>query len=230
MSNQWSPERLDALNRLTTAARLLSTAVHETSNALQVISGNAELAEAQAGDPEKVRTRVQTIKTQADRAGIRLRGLAALSTAPAAGVRGRVDLKQVAERAVDFRRYTLSRARIAVSIEVTGDATVLADDNALVRVVTNLILNAEQAMAGKAGAAIALRVAADDSHVTLSVSDNGPGVPDDRREGIFRPFEDGGQAGCGLAVARWLVEKDGGTLTLDASASCATFVIAFARR
>jgi len=37
----WTPERLDALNRLTTVAKLLSTAVHETGNALQVISGHA---------------------------------------------------------------------------------------------------------------------------------------------------------------------------------------------
>src|SRR5262249_43819601 len=48
VSNQWSPERLDALNRLTTTARLLSTAIHETGNALQVISGQAEMIEAQA--------------------------------------------------------------------------------------------------------------------------------------------------------------------------------------
>jgi len=230
VSNQWSPERLDALNRLTTAARLLSTAVHETSNALQVISGNAELAEAQAGEADRVKARVQTIKTQADRAGLRLRGLAALASAPLGGTRTRVDLKQVAERALDLRRYTLSRTRVAVSIEVAGDPTadavVLADDQALLRVVTNLVLNAEQALAGKAGGAITMRIAADGPCVTLSVADNGPGVPDDRRDRIFLPFENAGQSGCGLAVARWLVEKDGGTLTLAPSHTAgATFVL-----
>ena len=229
MSNQWSPDRLDALNRLTTAARLLSTAIHETSNALQVISGNAELAEAQAGDADKVKARAQTIKAQADRAGLRLRALAALASAPPGGTRARIDLKQVAERALDLRRYTLSRTRIAVSIEVaaeaSGGAVALADNQALLRVVTNLVLNAEQALAGKAGGAITMRIAADGPRVTLAVSDNGPGVPDDRRERIFLPFDNAGQSGCGLAVARWVVEKDGGTLTLDATATGATFVM-----
>jgi C4-dicarboxylate-specific signal transduction histidine kinase len=215
-SADWPLERLDALNRLTTAARLLSTAVHETSNSLQVMSGNAEMLEAQAGsttaDPEKMRNRAQAIKSHADRAGARLRALSALA-APSPGAKRPVDLRRLAEQAVDLRRYTLARARVAVAIE--GEAvTVVADDLALTRVLANLVLNAEVALAGQPSPAITVRVALAGAEATVTVADNGPGLAADRGPSLFDPFV--GTAGCGLAVSRFLAEGQGGRLDLDA--------------
>ena len=213
-STTWSPERLDALNRLTTASRLLSTAVHETSNSLQVISGNAELIEAQAGqspDVDKVRGRTQTIKAHADRAGARLRALVALASglAPA---RRPLDLRHVAEQAVDLRRYTLARARVAVMIEGES-ASVLADELAVTRILANLVLNAEVAITGRPDPKIAIRVATADRVAQLTVTDSGPGVPPARVATLFDPFV--ADSGCGLAVCRWLANGQGGRLEFD---------------
>src|SRR5881394_1657663 len=108
----WSPEQLDALNRLTTVARLLSTAVHETGNALQVISGNAEMIEAGAADAAKSGERAHRIKVHADQAGARLQFLAALAN-PDVSPPARLDLRRLAEHAIDLRRYSLNRARVA---------------------------------------------------------------------------------------------------------------------
>ena len=67
----------------------------------------------------------------------------------------------------------------------------------------------------------------------LTVADDGPGVPPDDRDRVFERFtrlddarsaRDGG-AGLGLAIARDIAERHGGTLTLDDGSPGARFVL-----
>ena len=55
---------------------------------------------------------------------------------------------------------------------------------------------------------------ADGHYATIHVSDNGPGVPDDRKEKIFEPFVSTKETGMGLglAVSRRIIEAHGGTI------------------
>jgi signal transduction histidine kinase len=60
------------------------------------------------------------------------------------------------------------------------------------------------------------------SEVTITVDDNGPGIPDDQKAAAFEPFSRGDTArgqpedgfGLGLAIARQIVERHGGAITL----------------
>lgn len=57
---------------------------------------------------------------------------------------------------------------------------------------------------------------------TVTVSDNGPGVPGEERERIFEPFvrlpySPRGGTGLGLAIVRRTAEAHGGTVTCDSS-------------
>ncbi|MDC7684724.1 ATP-binding protein [Asticcacaulis sp. BYS171W] len=95
--------------------------------------------------------------------------------------------------------------------------TVMADSVAMKRILCNLFENAHR-YAG--GARVALRHEGD--WVVVTVSDDGPGVPDADLETVFEPFHrlessrnrDTGGAGLGLSVARALAEAHKGTLTL----------------
>ena len=71
-------ERLNAINRLTVVARLLSSAVHDTRNALQIITGHAELFAETSHDVDRSRERSRSILTQAERATQRMQGLVML--------------------------------------------------------------------------------------------------------------------------------------------------------
>lgn len=217
------PERLDTINRLTTAARLLSNAIHEARNALQIISGNAELLEVQPLDPERVRTRARTIALQAERAASGLLELAALAAdpprvpaSPPAMTPATVDLRAVVERAVALRRASLGRSRITLSVAPAPEPLpVNAGALELLRLVANLVLNAERAVGAHPSGTIVVSMAADGGRVRLAVTDNGPGVALADRAQLFAPFAGECGPGLGLYVARWRAEACGGALDLE---------------
>ena len=99
---------------------------------------------------------------------------------------------------------------------------VLADGSRIVQVLNNLFANA----ARHAPASSPIRVAAahDGTHVAVSVSDEGPGIPADRLPGLFRKYPVPGDgdaepglrgSGLGLAICKGLVEAHGGRIRAE---------------
>ncbi len=87
------------------------------------------------------------------------------------------------------------------------------------QVVINLLANAHRHTPSGSRIAISGRVAAGTAQLT--VSDNGPGIPDEEREAIFRRFHRlsaaGEGSGLGLAIARHIVELHGGQLDAESA-------------
>ncbi|KQX38044.1 hypothetical protein ASD04_10450 [Devosia sp. Root436] len=102
----------------------------------------------------------------------------------------------------------------------TPETLVLNVDAAqLGRVLLNLLKNAREALeaASVAAPAVSVTVAEDADTITLSVSDNGPGLPPRARANLFVAFEGSARAGgtgLGLAIAREITEAHGGRLLL----------------
>ncbi|WP_443749517.1 HAMP domain-containing sensor histidine kinase [Asticcacaulis solisilvae] len=100
---------------------------------------------------------------------------------------------------------------------IEHNVMVRGDMVALKRILTNLIENACR-YAGHCRVSVATL----DGTVTISVADDGPGLPEDMLETVFEPFyrmeesrnRNTGGTGLGLSVARALAEAHGGTLTL----------------
>lgn len=228
MSNRdvLSPERLNTTNRLTVVARLLSSAVHDARNAMQIITGHAELFAESAADPDKARERSKSILTHSERATQRLHSLVLMGQEAEAAL-GRFELRALAEEVYGLRKSSFGRARIKVTVlPASGEFWVRAVRPGLVRAAANLMLNAERAVAGRPGAEIQFLVSEDGGRVRLTVRDNGPGVEPDRIETLFEPFGPGTGPGIGLCVSRWLVERSGGTLSLASNSEAgAEFVI-----
>lgn len=91
-----------------------------------------------------------------------------------------------------------------------------ADRNHLYRVLVNLLRNAAEAGASR----MRVRVREADGMLAIELSDDGPGLPDKVRAGLFRPFTSTsrrGGAGLGLAIARDLMLAHGGDITLVAT-------------
>jgi two-component system, NtrC family, C4-dicarboxylate transport sensor histidine kinase DctB len=223
MSNEFArtPSATDllTLNRAATVARLLAGVAHEVNNALQVIGGTTELLQVTPGLPASVAEGLQRIAVQNARAATAIQEVM-LFARQKIDVTGRTNLREVANRSVALRAFSIGRARLTIAVDVpsTGRFLVTGNDTLLQLAVLNLIVNAEQALAGQKGGAIRLELEESPGYVVLRVSDNGPGVDGAAAEQLFesffttRPREEA--SGLGLSVARLAAEQSGGSLTL----------------
>lgn len=110
------------------------------------------------------------------------------------------------------------RAGMTLVAERLEPATVVADRDAVVQVLTNLLENAERF--GPAGQRVQLELRIEGSGAVLTVDDEGAGIPAAERERVFEPFvHDPASpgAGVGLAVSRQLVDLMDGSLTCTAA-------------
>lgn len=104
------------------------------------------------------------------------------------------------------------------------------DRTQLIRVVTNLVKNAIQALEGVPNPKILVRVEELATMVSISVSDNGIGISEENKEKVFEPkftTKTSGM-GLGLAMVKNLVETYGGSITLSSKRNKGTiFTVRF---
>ncbi|MDP3599703.1 MAG: ATP-binding protein [Bosea sp. (in: a-proteobacteria)] len=102
-------------------------------------------------------------------------------------------------------------------LTVVGDPLVVVRPDAFRRLMTNLVSNA-----ARYGDRIAIRATHDARYLIVMIDDDGPGIPADQREDVFRPFfrldearnVDSGGTGLGLAIARDIARAHGGDIIL----------------
>ena len=117
---------------------------------------------------------------------------------------------------VDALQPMAGMAGVKLSIDcadMLGDAEIEIDVTQMRRVVQNLVVNAVQATEPQRGSVL-LKGKTADGQLTISVLDNGPGIPPERLAIIFEPYfstkENG--TGLGLAISRRIVEEHQGSL------------------
>ncbi len=111
----------------------------------------------------------------------------------------------------------LAERGIAYSARVEpAGLQIRADPELLEQAMINLLKNAVEAVGDSAGPRVELLCGAGDGQVSLSVSDNGRGLPQRDPEQIFTPFftTKAGGSGVGLSLARQIALAHGGTLTV----------------
>ena len=109
---------------------------------------------------------------------------------------------------------------------IPAEITLTADPDKIVRIMQNLCNNAVQAMEN--GGNISIEASLDDDVVTISISDDGPGIPDEIVETLFDPFVSSGThkgTGLGMAITQSLVGSHGGVINFETSDQGTTFYI-----
>jgi two-component system, NtrC family, sensor histidine kinase PilS len=235
-------KRLEQLHlraeRLEAVAELSSSLAHEIKNPLASIRSSVEQLgkSSRANSDEKFLANL--IVRESDRLSRLLSEFLDFSRVRVTECRP-MDLHAVAEAAIRLVRQHPDCER-GMKITLEGTATQMEGDEDLVhRVVSNLVLNAVQAAGPKAAVVVRVGRAAPDelpgaaaieNPVTLRVSDNGPGIPDELQQRLFEPFATGrvGGTGLGLAIVQRAVEAHRGLVLVDTQAGRGTtFTIYF---
>jgi signal transduction histidine kinase len=196
----------------------LMTVSHELRTPLTAIRGHVEaLLEGVVEDEEARSYSLEVISLEAQRLE-RLVGdvldLAKLDTRRFAMRREEVDMERLVDRAYSAFGEEARRRGIDYRRSIDAKPVLETDGDRVLQVISNLLANAFRWTPD--GGRVGLALTQVDGTVRVAVDDTGPGIPDEERERIFRPFwsRDGHGTGLGLAIARELATALGGEIEL----------------
>jgi len=210
----------------------VSMIAHDLASPLSAVSGYARMLE----DPElpvEVRQRALTVVGSASRRMARLVNDLSDAACMAAGrfrlVLDSTDLIALVQEQVELAQARTRRHTIRVEAP-RASLPAVCDGDRVAQVVANLLANA---IKHTPGGLIRVELRCDDDEVWLSVSDEGPGIPDGDLEAIFeagRRVRRDAQAdqdghGLGLYIARGIVEAHGGRIAAENLAAGARLLV-----
>ncbi|MGZ2381249.1 two-component system C4-dicarboxylate transport sensor histidine kinase DctB [Rhizobium brockwellii] len=138
-------------------------------------------------------------------------------------------LKDVIEGAVMLLRSRFSGRMDTLDIDLPPDELqVMGNRIRLEQVLINLLQNALEAVAPKAGEGrVEIRTSTDAGMVTVTVTDNGPGIPPDIRKGLFTPFNTSKESGLGLGlvISKDIVGDYGGRMEVASDSDGTRFIV-----
>ncbi|MBZ0168502.1 Histidine kinase [Candidatus Methylomirabilis lanthanidiphila] len=227
--------------KLAAVGTLAAGVAHELNQPLMIIRGYAqELLQDRRITDAEIRDDLWRIEAQTTRMVAIINHLRDFSR-ESKGRREGVDLNRIVSDALTFLDQQLKSRNIVVTQELSPDRPqVWVDPLQIEQVLLNLITNARDAMEAAGFGTIIVRTEpVSGGRVALSVTDIGPGIPDDIRSRIFDPFfttkEVGKGTGLGLSICHGIVEEHGGALTVespvaDGQGARFTIVLPCARR
>jgi signal transduction histidine kinase len=208
--------------RLATAGRLAATIAHEINNPLEAVTNLIYLARsAPAGEARRYLQMVEEELSRIAHITKMTLGFYRDSGAPTP-----VDIAELVREVLALYEAKLHAKNIHVQSDLEYPQQVFGSKGELRQVIANLVANAIDVL--PPGGALTVAVADSDGSMHLRVSDNGHGIPAENLTRIFEPFfttkaELG--TGLGLWVSRQIVEKHGGTITVESSAAGTCFTI-----
>jgi len=223
-------ELIKVQNQLTQAAKLATVGTlaggvaHEINNPLAAILTNAQmmLASLDEMDIDETRESVELIEEATKRCRAIVKKLMTYARKPLDSAEiVKTDLLEVVKKVDAFLNYQLKQENIQINIEAkTTDYFVMGNQNELEQVVTNIVLNAKDAIKRvKKNGTIDISLVKNPDWVRLNIKDEGLGIPRDQVPKIFDPFfttKDVGKGlGLGLSISQSIVEKYQGSIFLQ---------------
>ena len=195
--------------KLTALGSLLSGVAHELNNPLAIVAGRAQMLEQDNNYPE-LQHPLKKIRQAADRCTRIVKTFLAMARQQEPE-RTRVDINQLIHESTELLDYTLRTSGVSLVLDLeSGLPELHADATQLNQVITNLLINAQQALADRpTDRRITIRTGRTPSgdEIFVHVEDNGPGVPKDIRHRIFEPLlyhQRGYRDGGGFITEPWI--------------------------
>jgi signal transduction histidine kinase len=234
-------KRVQQQERLASVGQLAAGIAHDFNNLLTVITGFSQTLERRAGLDDEVRKDLGTITTYGDRAAQMIRQILDFSRSQPVE-QAPMELGAFVKEGMKTLRQVLPE-HLWVQVQVQGTHPVLASVSQLHQVLTNLVVNARDAMpqggelqVGLASLEVApgqpppLQWMGPGAWVVWTVSDTGMGIPPEALKRIYEPFfttkQEQGGTGLGLAQVYGIVKQHRGYIDVQSRVGAGTtFVI-----
>ncbi len=203
--------KLIQAEKLATIGTLAGGVAHEINNPLAAILTNAQMLLSEKMDPASMES-LQLIEEAAERCRIIVQKLMKYSRkSPQGESFESVDLNEATEQTIALLQYQLEQDNVKLVKKLNARGAVQGNANELSQVLTNLILNARDALRNRPDAVIEVRTFEKDGKTIVEVEDNGEGIPKEILSKIFDPFfttkDVGKGTGLGLSIVQGIVEK-----------------------
>jgi signal transduction histidine kinase len=207
-------EALVRSERLAAIGRIAAQITHEIRNPLSSISLNAEELGERAPEAREL---CDAIVREVDRLAAITEEYLRFARLPKPQVH-RADLNDTVRDLLDFVRPELEASGVQVEPSLSPELPrVLADVAQLRQLLLNLLRNAREAM--PSGGRLRVLTRGGEGSVEVEISDNGPGIPPERKARIFDPFftTKARGTGLGLAMAQEIALEHGGQLLCEST-------------
>jgi heavy metal sensor kinase len=218
--------------------RFTADASHELRTPLSVIRAIGELGLRETRTPTEYKEAMGSMLEEVDRLTRLVDTLLQLSRGDAGTIRlsrDVVDLGDLARDVASSLTLLAEERRQRLDVESAANVRVLADRLVLRDAVTNLVDNAIKY--SPEASTITIHVDGGPEQATMTVADEGSGIPPEHRDRILDRFyriDDGraremGGTGLGLAIAKWAVEANGGQIAFEPTSKGSVFRISLPR-
>ena len=208
------------VNRFSMAGELTASIAHEINQPLGAILTNAETADtilkSSSPDVAELKDIVKDILHDDRRATEVIRRMRSLLKKAPFELEN-LDLNDLVRDTIEFlSALAIARKVELVSVVAPDALPILGDRIQLQQVILNLVVNGIDAMKDTVAEnrIITIRTARAEKFAELSVSDRGPGIPEDNLKKVFEPFftSKPGGMGMGLSIARTIIEAHNGLI------------------
>jgi two-component system, NtrC family, sensor kinase len=221
-------DQLRHAERLTTVGKLASGIAHELGTPLNIVGARAKMLIARRIEDIAIDENARIIVEQCDRMVHIIRQLLDFARSNVSARKTRVELGLLVQDTAELLHAIALKRGVEIASRVGASVTVLGDRTQLQQVLSNLIMNAVQAMpeGGEVNVSVGTGSPVEprdvSTHACVIVRDRGPGIPADVLPHIFEPFfttkPTGEGTGLGLSVVHGIIQEHRGVIEVDTRA------------
>ncbi|MDD2390161.1 MAG: ATP-binding protein [Desulfobacterales bacterium] len=213
-------DQLIRADRLSAIGQLAAGVAHELNEPLNTILGFTQLVQKNRELPDTVQEDLKKITDASLHARTIIRELLIFARQSSSSI-ATMSLNRIVEDELSLLESLCRKSSVEVQRILDSNVPeIVADKSQMLQVLSNLIINALQAMPD--GGVLTIQTSFDSSDVLLAVTDTGIGMSAEVKEKIFVPFfttKDVDQGtGLGLAVVHGIVTSHGGRITVESAA------------
>ncbi len=211
--------QVNQLQQLAALGYLTAVMAHDLGTPIHSIAGLTELLLEEEGWPPEVRRKLDLIRQQTERLNMTIAKVRQATRLPDSHFED-LGLSDLLNETIPLIEPLLARRNIQLILELdSGLPGLRVDRHRIQTALFNLIQNSSEAISANGTITIRGRLARPRDYLIISVSDTGPGIPEEHKQKVLEPFfsthPGGGLRGLGLTIVQDIIKHHRGYLKIE---------------